>query len=157
MSDLLGDGNIKVSWCTTISNIHAPTAAEINAGTSLEDFITPTGLKIAPTTAAIDTSSLSSTFTTQGAGRRAFPIDIEFKRQTPVDVAYNLLPWRTSGYLVVRRTMACKTAIATGQVLEVYPVQTGERQENPPAMNEVQKFVSPMYMTGDPDKSAVVA
>jgi hypothetical protein len=157
MSDLFVDGNLKVSWVPSISSIHSPTTTELNAGTSLESYITPTGLKIAPTTAAVDTSSLASTFTTQAAGRRSFAIDIEFKRQTPTDVVYNLLPWRTAGYLVVRRTLANTTAYASGQGLEVYPVQTGERQEAVPAMNEVQKFTSQMFMTADPDKGAVIA
>ena len=157
MSDLLTDGNTRVSFCTAIANIHAPTTAELNAGTSLESLITPDGLKIDASTDSVDTSSLASTFTTSGAGRRKFTIELTLKRQTPTDTAFNLLPYRTSGYLVVRRNTTATTAWTTGQVIEVYPVQTGTRQLVSPAANEVAKFVSPMMLTSDADDAAVIA
>lgn len=157
MSDLLTDGNTKVVFCTAIANIHAPTTSELNAGTALESLITPDGLKIDASTDSVDTSSLASTFTTAGAGRRKFDIAITFKRQTPTDTAYNLFPYRTSGYLVVRRNLTSTTAWASTQVVEVYPVQTGTRQLVSPAANEVAKFISPMMVTSDADDAAVVA
>lgn len=157
MSDLLVDGNVKISFCTSIGNIHAPTAAELNGGTSLEGVITPTGYKNKPATAPVDVSSLASTFTTQAVGRRSFAITLELKRQTPTDPVYAMLTYKATGYLVVRKTLAATTAFATGQVVEVYPVMCGQREENDPAPNEVQKYVSPMMVTSDPDDSAVVA
>jgi len=157
MSDLFVDGNVKVSFVPTIANIHAPTTTELSAGTSLETYITPTGLQRKATTASVDTSSVASTFTTTVPGRRSFTITVEFKRQTPTDVAYALLPFRTSGYLVIRTTLASSTAFATGQTVEVYPITTGEPELAPPAANEVAKFISTMMVTGDPDTRAVIA
>lgn len=157
MSDLFVDGNLKVTFAPAIANINAPTTTELNAGTSLETLITPTGLQIKPTTASVDTSNLASTFTTSSAGRRSFAITVEFKRQTPTDTAFNLLPYKTSGYLVVRRNLAATTAWASGQNVEVYPVTTGEPELVPPAINEVQKFVSSMMVTTDPATRAVIA
>lgn len=157
MSDLFVDGNIRVSFVPSIANIHSPTTTELNAGTALETYITPTGLQRKAATASVDTSSVASTFTTQVPGRRSFTITVEFKRQTPTDVAYVLLPFRTSGFLVVRTTLAAATAYATSQVVEVYPVTTGEPELTPPAMNEVAKFVSSMMVTSDPDTRAVIA
>lgn len=157
MSDLFDDGNTKVSFVSTIANIAAPTTTELNAGTSLETYITPNGLQIKASTATVDTSNLASTFTTQGVGRRSFAITVEMKRQTPTDVAYNLLPYRTSGYLVVRRTTTASSAWVSGQVIEVYPVTTGEPELAPPAANEVAKFTSMMTVTSDPNTRAVIA
>lgn len=157
MSDLFVDGNLRASFVPTIANIHAPTTTELNAGTSLESFITPTGLQIKASTAGVDTSNLASTFTTQGVGRRSFAITVEMKRATPTDTAYNLLPYKTAGYLVVRRNLASTTAWASGQNVEVYPVVAGERELAPPAINEVQKFTSSMMVTSDPDTAAVIA
>jgi len=157
MSDLLDDGNTKVTFATSIANIAAPTTTELNAGTALETYITPSGLQIKASTATVDTSSLASTFTTQGVGRRSYAITVEMKRQTPVDTAYNLFPWRTSGYLVVRRTTLATTAWGSGQVVEVYPVSTGEPELAPPAPNEVAKFTSSMMVTSDPNTRAVIA
>lgn len=157
MSDLLTDGNYRAWWVPSIATPSAPTTTELNAGTALEPYITPGGLSIKATTAAVDTSSLASTFTTSAAGRRSFDIQIEMKRQTPTDVAYNLLPWRTSGYFVVRRTLATATAWASTQPVEVYPVQVGEPDQAVPAMNEVQKFTATMFVTSDPSTRAVIA
>lgn len=157
MSDLLTDGMTRVTWCASIANIHAPTAAELNAGTSLETLITPDGLKIDSSTDSVDTSSLASTFSTSSAGRSKFDIALTFKRQTPVDTAFNLFPYRTSGYLVVRRNTTVATAWTTGQVIEVYPIQTGRRQLVSPAANEVARFISPMMVTSDADDAAVIA
>lgn len=157
MSDLFLDGNIKVTFCTAIANINAPTTTELNAGASLETLITPTGLQIKPSTAGVDTSSLASTFTTQGVGRRSFAITVEMKRQTPTDTAFALFPYKASGYLVVRRSVTAITAWASGQPVEVYPVTVGEAELAPPAANEVQKFTSSMMVTTDPATRAAVA
>jgi len=161
MSDLVADGNVKVSWCTAIANIHAPTVSELTGGgaTSLETYVTPNGLNDKATTASVDTSSLASTFSTATAGRRSFDISIEFKRQTPAanDIAYNLLPYKSSGYLVIRRTLPVATGYASTQTVEVYPVITGEPELSQPAANEVQKFTSNFFLTSDPDTRAVIA
>jgi hypothetical protein len=157
MSDLFDDGNTRVSFVTSIASIAAPTTTELNAGTSLENYITPNGLQIKASTAPVDTSNLASTFSTQGVGRRSFAITVEFKRQTPTDVAYNLLPYKTSGFLAVRRTGPAAAAWASTQVIEVYPVTTGEPELAPPAANEVAKFTSPMMVTSDPSTRAVIA
>jgi len=157
MSDLLVDGNIKVSFLPSVSNIHAPTVAELNAGTSLEQFITPTGYKNPAGTKPVDTSSLASTFDTEGAGRRGFTPSLELKRQTPTDPVYSQLAYKVTGYLAVRKTLPCTTAWASGQVVEIFPVQCGQRQEADPAENEVQKYTVMMFMTADPDDNAVVA
>jgi len=159
MSDLLNDGNIKASFVLTIASIAAPTVPELTAGSavSLESVITPNGLKITPSTANVDTSNVASTFTTQAVGRRSYAIEVEMKRQTGTDAAYNALPYRTSGYLVVRRKLAASTAFASTQEVEVYPVQTGEPALSQPAANEVQKFTVPMMVTSDPNTRAVIA
>lgn len=157
MADLLVDGNIKISFCTTIGNIHAPTVAELGAGTSLEALITPSGYKNKSATASVDVSSLASTFTTSSVGRRSFDISLELKRQTPTDPVYAQLTYKTAGYLVVRKTTVSTTAFTTGQTVEVFPVMCGQRQEADPAPNEVQKYTVPMMVTSDPDDGATVA
>jgi hypothetical protein len=60
MSDLISDGMTKVVWASSISNINAPTTTELNAGSDFTTRITPDGLKIDPSTADVDTSSLAS-------------------------------------------------------------------------------------------------
>jgi hypothetical protein len=157
MSNLLADGNVKVSWLPSVANIHAPTVAELTAGTSLEQFITPTGYKNKPGTSPVVTSALASTFDTDAAGRRQFALSLELMRQTPTDPVYALLTYKAAGFLAVRRTAAVTAAWASTQSVEIYPVQCGQREQNDPAPNEVQKYTVPLFLTADPDDNAVVA
>lgn len=157
MSDLLVDGNVKISFVPAVANVHAPTTTELAAGTSLEQFITPTGYKNKPSTAPVITSSLASTFDTDAAGRRSFAISLELKRQTPTDPVYALLAYKAVGFLVVRRNLANTVAFASAQVVEVYPVMCGQREQIDPAPNEVAKYMSAFFMTADPDDGAVIA
>lgn len=160
MPDLINDGMTTVVWVPTIANIHAPTAAEIAAGSDWTDRMTPDGLKSDPTTADVDTSSLASTANTMEAGRRSWDIELTFKRGTLAsaqDAPYRTLTYKTYGNVVVRRGVTWGTSFAAGQQVEVYPVVTGERANIAPAANEVAKFSSPMKMVVEADTNAMVA
>lgn len=157
MADLLADGTTRASYVASIASIAAPTVAELNAGTALESIITPDGLDITPSTAAVDLGALNSTVDTEGAGRRKFDVKMTIKRQTPTDTALSLFPYRTSGYIVVRDNIASGTAWAASQNVQVYPIQTGEPIRVKAAKNEVKKLEVMCFVTADPNTSAVVA
>lgn len=159
MSDLITDGNTKVAWVSSIANIHAPTAAELIAGFDWTTRITPDGLKTDAATAAVDTSSLASTFGTSQVGRRSFTVELTLKRgtTTPEDQPKTTLLYGASGYLAVRRGIAYTTAFAAGQIVEIYPVTASEPSNVAPAANEVGKFTSSLMVTSDPDTAATVA
>lgn len=158
MADLLGDGNIKVSFVPTIANKNAPTTTELNAGTALESLITPDGLDITPSTAEVDLSALNSTFDAGGAGRRKYAVMLTLKRQTGTDTVFtSVLTYQASGYLVVRRNLVATTAWTAAQTCEVYPVQCGEPGPLKPAPNEVQKYQVPMFNTSDAVRVATIA
>ncbi|BBC29995.1 uncharacterized protein SGFS_012890 [Streptomyces graminofaciens] len=159
MSDVINDGKTRVYWVSTIANIAAPTAAELNAGLDFTTRITPDGLNIPAETADVDNSSLASTFTTNRAGRRSFSPEVTFKRGDSAgdDLPWTTLTYQTMGYLVVRRILAYTTAWAAGQKVEVYPVECGERNSIPPAPNEVAKFTSNMKLREEPNTAATVA
>jgi len=159
MSDLINDGMTRVVWVSTIANIAAPTTTELNAGSDFTTRVTPDGLKIDPSTADVDTSSLASTFDTKTVGRVGFDVELTFKRGTSggEDLPYTTLKYGVSGYLAVRRGVAYATAWAASQKCEVYPVTCGEPQNVSPAANEVMKFVSPMRVTSAPSTAATVA
>jgi hypothetical protein len=159
MSDLISDGKTRVVWASSIANISAPTVAELTAAADYTKRITPDGLKIDPTTADVDNSSLASRYDTKTVGRVGFDPEITFKRgTTPAeDAPYKTLKYGTSGYLVVRRGVDFEVAWAVGQDVEVYPITCGERANISPAANEVAKFSSPMKVTDQPATDAVVA
>lgn len=157
MAVVIIDGRVKVTWCTAISNIAAPTTTELNAGTALQSYITPDGLDIGSSTGKVDTSNLGSTFTTTKAGRRGFDISIKFHHNSPTDTPYNLFPYNTDGYLVVRRGTDAATAWASSDKIEVYPCNTGEAMQEKPAPDGTWDFTIPMYVSADPNTRAVVA
>jgi hypothetical protein len=159
MSDVISDGKTRVAWVSSIANITAPTTAELNGGQDLTPRLTPDGLKLDPTTADVDTSSLASTFDTKEVGRISFDTELTFKRgSTPTeDWPYQNLTYGTHGYVAVRRAVDYGTAWASGQQVEVYPVVCGERANVAPAANEVSKFTSPIKVYAQPATNAAVA
>src|SRR5690349_11835793 len=104
-ADMLLDGNVKVSWVPTIANIAAPTAAELTAGTPLEQRLVPDGLDISFDTSMIDNSALGSSYNTEAVGRSKVSISLKYKAQAvgSSDPVATALVYQAVGYLVVRR------------------------------------------------------
>lgn len=157
MSAVIIDGRVRVTWTAAIANVAAPTVAELNAGTALEQFIRPDGLDIGMATGGVDTSNLGSTFTTMRAGRKKPTITIGFHHDGPTDTPYNLLPYRTVGFITVRRGVDRTQAWATSDKVEVYPVETAEAVQIKPGPDSTWDFSSEMFVMADPNTRAVVA
>ncbi|MGW1931884.1 phage tail tube protein [Streptomyces sp. NPDC001919] len=159
MADLISDGKTRVVWLSTVANLNAPTVAELNAGADYTKRITPDGLKLDPTTADVDTSSLASKFDTGTVGRVSFDTEITFKRgDNPTDDApFTTLKYGVSGFLFVRRGVDFTTAWTVGQKVEGYPMTCAEPANISPAANEVMKFTSKMKCTDTPATAATVA
>jgi hypothetical protein len=156
MPDIISDGQTKVSWVVTISNTAAPTAAELNAGTGLEGFITPDGLGITTSTDGVDNTSIASTQSTQVAGRRADELEVTFKQQGQAAAPWTTFASRPNGHLVVRRGVATATAWTAAQKVQVFPAQAGDRQMVAPAPNEVEKFMVRFFVSGVVQDAATV-
>lgn len=156
MADLGFDGMVAAWFVATIADITAPKAAtEIGAaGTlALHTRLTPNGLKTPAGTDNIDNSKMVSTFTTHKVGRRKFDgLSITYIRGDQTgDLAFDsTLIYQASGYLVVRRSLTATTAAATGQKVEVYPVQCEEPVYADPAPNALQEVTVNFQLTADP-------
>lgn len=157
MTAVIIDGRVRVTFAVSVASVAAPTVAEANAGTALEGFIRPDGLDIGMDTGGVDTSNLKSTFTTMRAGRKKPSINIGFHHDGPVDTPYTLLPYRTTGFLLVRRGVDATTAWTVADKLEVYPVETGEAVQVKPTPDNTWDFDSPMFVMSDPNTRAVMA
>ena len=159
MTDVIGDGQVRVTWASSLANPAAPTAAELTASMELTPRMTPDGLKADPTTAAVDTGSLASTTDTEEVGRTKYAVECTFKRGTTggEDLPYTTLLKGLHGYLVVRRAVSVGTAWTAGQQVEVYPVACAERMNVATAPNEVMKYTVPMMVTQAPSTNATVA
>ena len=160
MADSLADGQTRVAYVPTIASISAPTTTELNAGILLQSLITPDGLiGFEPTTADVDTSALNSVYSTSDIGRDRFSgTMLRLKKQTTGDTAYTTLGTRgTTGYIVIRRSLAETTAWASSQGVEVYPIKTGRRRRLAPEANAIEKYEIPTKVYIAPNIDAVIA
>jgi hypothetical protein len=160
MADVFADGNTRVAFVGSISNIAAPTTTELNAGTLLQSFITADGLMgFEATTAEVDTTSLASTFNTKTIGRDDFSgTGLRLKKQTyGSDTVFSLLTRGTTGYVVIRRGVTETTSWASSQAIEVYPVTVGQTKFLAPEANSVQRYEVATPITSAPSLRAAVA
>lgn len=160
MADALTDGNIRIYSVPSITNINAPTVAELNVGTDLSGLITPDGLVgFEAETAAVDNAKINSTFNTQQPGRASWSGTLlRLFRQTGTDTVRNTLVRGYATNIVVRRGgVLGATAWATSQNVEVYPVACGQRRTLAPEANAVERYEVPLFITTQPNDSATVA
>lgn len=153
------DGRTAAGFATSIATIGSPTVTELTSGsTRLETLITPDGLVITPATGNVDVSNLASVANANRAGRITWTVKITFHHDGVVDTAWNLFPYRTNGFLWVRKGIASGTAIASTQKLQVWAIETGEPDDVDPKPDGVWDFVSDFYVTeGGYNSRAVVA
>jgi hypothetical protein len=139
VADVVADGKTRVYWVTTISNQNAPTTAELNAD-GLNGF--------QPDTAAVDVSSLASTFTANANGRTSFSsTKLRLKKQASGDTIFTTLVRDTAGFVVIRRSIVQSTAWASSQAIEVYPALIGEVARMDPEPNTVERYELPVQIT----------
>lgn len=146
----------RVSLVNTISDISAPTAAELDAGTDITCWLTKDGLNPGGSTNAVDSGSLCNRIDSQVAGSVSYSATLRFFRFYDEDDAWDLCSYGANTHLVVRRGFPHDTAWTAGQPVEVYRVQMGEKVMAASAANTLQTFeVSLFVETADLD--AVVA
>ncbi len=159
MADIPLDGKVRVGYVPTIANQAAPTTTELNAGLLLQLTLTADGLMgFRPETAAVDTSSLASTFNTSTLGRVSYSnMGLRFKKQDGTDTIWNTFTRATVGFIVLRRYIDQATAWASGQKIQVYPIIVAVEADVDPEPNSLGRWESPLFLTAEPTLRAVVA
>lgn len=167
MSVVIMDGRVRAYWLSACANIALPTVAELNAGISLTDYITPDGLDTGMDTGKVNVGNVGSSFTLNRVGRRTPTITLTCHHDATsgsTDPAWNLLTYRTTGFFVVRLGVDKTTAWATGQgaggttgSLEVYPVECSEYSGVKMAPDTSWDFTVELNVYLDPNKRSVVA
>lgn len=159
MADIIGDGREAWWWVPSIANIAAPTAAEINAGIRISQWMTKTGATgFQPDTADAPTSGKESVFDTATNGRISFSNPMfEFKKQDGTDTVFNTLMQDVAGYGVRRNSLLAATAVASAQKLEVYPLICSATARVDQDDNQPEKIRVPVKITSAPNLRAVVA
>jgi hypothetical protein len=156
------NANTAVGWASSVANVNAPTAAECTAATRLETLMPSDGLAIGITNNKTATGNLGSIFDLERIATVGASVKLKFHHDSVTDSAWTLLPFRTLGYLIVRRGLARATAFAAGQgnggaqgTVMVLPLETGYADEIDPPANWDFELDCAMY--ADPGLRAVVA
>jgi hypothetical protein len=151
------EGNVAVWFVPTVASVAAPTAAEINAGTNLTAFFTKDGFDSGINDSQVSVAGLDTDFDAEIQGSWAAKPKVTLFRDDTTDTAWTTLPRKASGYFVVRPIGGPTAVAAIGNKVEVYPVQTGQRQLNNTAENEKKKFTVQCACTAAPNLAATVA
>jgi len=156
------DGNLAVRFVTTIADSANPTAAEINAGTSvdLSCYITGDGLKTGTDEQTVTDPRLCSTQVFEQPGRHTDSIELTYVYNilsAGDDLARLALPKGTTGYIVARWGVLYSQAFAAGDIVDVWRIKAGTQQKQPPTANGLLTMMQKMFVTGETQRDVVVA
>lgn len=159
MTDMLNDGNIKLSFVPSIADISAPTVTELSAGTDLECLVTADGFQPTVNEEVVSVAKLCETSNSEAPGRATHQVTLTLVRQEEEadDIAWTTLKRGVTGFLAVRFGVDHSTEWADGDKAIVYPIKCGERRLQAPEANGATLFQVQMYVTAQPDMDAVVA
>lgn len=152
MADTPSDGNIRIAWLTTVANLSLVTVSELNAGLLLSPQMTPQGLSgFQPNTNDIPNRRIDGTFNTVDVGSVSVSdTALEFYKQSPTDTIYDTLTYRTSGFIVVRRSIDKATAWTSGQKIAVWPAKCGETAWLDPEADTEERYRIPVKIIISP-------
>lgn len=156
------DGNVKVVVVTTIANTSAPTAAELNAGSSVDIscYLTADGLTPSLDEQVITDSRLCETETFEQPGRVQRGLAVQYIDNTNTALANAcktaLVPG-TALYLVIRGGKDYSTTFVAAEKVSVSPIKPGQYNKLPPEANSVLKIAQKLFVTGRTIPDAVVA
>lgn len=162
MGIIILNANTKAVWCSSIATVQSPTTTELNAGTALETIVPTDGLAVSPRNAKLTTANLGTKYELERFSTVGYDVKLKFFHDTVTDTAWSLFPFKTGGFLAIRRGLARTTAWATGQgsggpngTLLVLPLECGMADEVDPPAN--WSFELEYALTADPADRAVVA
>lgn len=147
----------RVDWVPTITNIAAPTVAQLNAGTELSELLTKDGVSLPTSQNMVDNTTLAERFDAQLVGSFGGSGSLKLKRDNVDDDAWDLFDWGESGYLVIRRGVPFDQAWAASDDVEVYPAQSHMPVMDNTAGNTQQTFTVGLAFTAEPELHGTVA
>jgi len=162
---VLGDGNVKVSWVTTITNQTAPSVAELNNASSvdLSCYLTSDGLTTGSDEQAVTDDRLCSTQTFEKPGRFSDTLELMYVYQPQLpsaadNKAFFTLVHLTTGFIVIRWGKAYAGAyVATTDRVNVMPATCGIQREQPPEANSVLKIAQKIWVSGKVNRNVATA
>ncbi len=140
-----------------ITNIAAPTAAQIAAAVDLTGFTI--SLNASSRGNTVPTPAFDSLFETSTTGTSAATFDADFYRDDEDDTAWATLPRGTRGYFVISRFGGTgdENLPVAGDEVEVWPVNITSRTMANMSSNTVLTFTVSCSVNIEPAEDATVA
>lgn len=147
----INKGVTRFVFCTTVSDISAPTRLEINAGTDLSKQIMDLdGWKVE--SANVETPDLASTFTgsipgSTSAGDSSLTMYADLGG---TDVR-SLLPRGTNGFMLIM-----DGGDVAGRTMDVFPIRVGSQGKSRSVDDDPAVIEITFYITSEPEENAVI-
>ncbi len=151
-------GKSEVWWVTTIGDPAAPTATELNAGTTLTDD-TP-GMPTLPRNAnTVDVAVLASKYEARQVGTRGGDLlSLRLLRDDTTETALAAVPEDATGFLVIaRKGLATPGTFAIADEVDVYPADVASNADGTPGRNEADFIEVQLVATSDPTRQFAIA
>lgn len=150
------DAKTKITWCTSIADISAPTVTELNNGIELTRYVSKDGLQPNPAQNMVDSASIADVFNAQVVGSWGMGMTLNMFRDDADDAAWEAVTYNTEGFLVVRRGVLQSVPWDDGQAVEVYPAQMHEPVPQGSAQDTNVRFTAALAIREEPNLKAVV-
>lgn len=157
MARLIPNDNTWVGFASSIANIHAPTAAEINAAINLTGFLI--SLNASSRGNTVPTPAFDTLFETTTTGTSAATFDADFYRDSAVDTAWTTFPRGTSGFFIISRFggSGSLNKPTSSDHVEIWPIAVTSRTMANMSNNTVLTFTVSCAVNIEPDENATVA
>lgn len=142
---------------TPLTNIDAPTAANVTAAINLTGFCISLNASARGNT--VPTPSFDSLFETSTAGTSAATFDADFYRDDELDTAWETLYRGRRGYFIIARFGGSGTdnLPTTGDDVEIWPVMITSRTMANMSSNTVLTFTASCAVMEEPAEDATIA
>lgn len=159
MARLIPNENTWIGFAASgsITNINAPTAAQVAAAVDLTGYTI--SLNASSRGNTVPTPAFDTLFETSTSGTSAATFDADFYRDDEDDTAWETLPRGTRGFFLISRfggTGANNLPIATNDI-EVWPVMVTSRTMANMSSNTVLTFTVSCSVNIEPAEDATVA
>lgn len=157
MARVIPNQNTWIGFATSVSNIAAPTTAEINGAVNLTGFVV--SLTASTTGNQLPTPAFDSLFETTIPGTVQGSFTMDMYRDDTVDTAWTTLPRGTTGYVIISRFGGTggNQKPTTGNKVEVWPIRVTSRSMQAANSNQVQIFQVTAGVSVTPNENATVA
>lgn len=160
MARFIPDGVLKLTLAPAVSDMTAPTLAEVNAGDDATGFLRAMSTPLEGST--VDVSDVSSKYNKTASGTYGGQeVTMEFYRDDDQtnDTIWNLLPRGTTIYAIIARRGGSGTddAIDTGDYVDVWKLEVITRNPADYARNEPTGFMVSFAVPEEPQEDVTVA